>query len=408
MARGAKGSRPSGVLEGTTLAAVAAHIAHTQPQNVIVMTGAGISTSAGIPDFRSPESGLYQMLSQFDLDEPEDVFDIQYFRHFPEPFFALARELCSGAYNPTATHHFIRLLHEKGILLRNYTQNIDGLERVAGLPDDKVIEAHGTFATATCTGFTYKNNPAKTTNDEVKNEDEDEDKVSVAGSEESHYSYDSHAPPYRPHGCGRMYDEKWVLSHINAVPTKIPLCETCGCVVKPDIVFFGEDLPTRFYKSIEKDFTKCDLLIVMGTSLKVYPFAGLVAKANPKVPRLLINIEPVGLASRSNPSGLDLSGTSRHKRDAFHKGDCDGGCKELAKLLGWHTELDALIAEEKTSDRTDAGDKKVKDVLSRISASVETVLDHMKNDPECKEHNEEKKELDKIVEDIKDLNISKI
>jgi NAD-dependent histone deacetylase SIR2 len=114
-------------------------------------TGAGISTSAGIPDFRSPETGLYANLARLNLPYAEAVFDIAYFRNRPEPFYTLARELYPGKYRPTITHSFITLLHKKGLLLKLFTQNIDCLEREAGVPGDLIIEAHGSFATYTTT-----------------------------------------------------------------------------------------------------------------------------------------------------------------------------------------------------------------------------------------------------------------
>jgi NAD+-dependent protein deacetylase SIR2 len=108
--------------------------------------GAGISTSAGIPDFRSPETGLYANLARLNLPYAEAVFSIDYFRNKPEPFYILAQELYPGKYRPTITHSFINLLHKKGLLLKLFTQNIDCLEREAGVPGDKIIEAHGSFA----------------------------------------------------------------------------------------------------------------------------------------------------------------------------------------------------------------------------------------------------------------------
>lgn len=83
-----------------------------------------IITAAGIPDFRSPTSGLYNQLRGFDLPYPEAVFELEYFKKHPEPFFALAKELYPKSYKPTPCHYFIRLLHDKGLLLRHYTQNV--------------------------------------------------------------------------------------------------------------------------------------------------------------------------------------------------------------------------------------------------------------------------------------------
>lgn len=78
---------------------------------------------------RSPGSGLYDNLQQYDLPYAEAIFEIDFFHHNPNPFFALAKELYPGRYQPNLTHYFVRLLHDKGQLLRMYTQNIDGLER---------------------------------------------------------------------------------------------------------------------------------------------------------------------------------------------------------------------------------------------------------------------------------------
>ncbi|XP_050716093.1 NAD-dependent protein deacetylase sirtuin-3, mitochondrial-like isoform X3 [Eriocheir sinensis] len=130
---------------------VATYIKH-HASNILVMVGAGLSTASGIPDFRSPGTGLYDNLQKYDLPYPEAIFDIQFFMMDPRPFFALAQELYPGVnYKPNAAHHFLKLLHDEGKLQMVYTQNIDGLERLAGIPEEKLVEAHGSFATASCT-----------------------------------------------------------------------------------------------------------------------------------------------------------------------------------------------------------------------------------------------------------------
>ncbi|KAM5183382.1 NAD-dependent protein deacetylase sirtuin-3, mitochondrial isoform 4-T4 [Callospermophilus lateralis] len=150
-ASGIFGSRGNSEKEKLSLQDIAELIRVRACQKVVVMVGAGISTPSGIPDFRSPGSGLYSNLQQYNIPYPEAIFELEFFFHNPKPFFTLAKELYPGNYRPNATHYFLRLLHDKGLLLRLYTQNIDGLERVSGIPTAKLVEAHGTFASATCT-----------------------------------------------------------------------------------------------------------------------------------------------------------------------------------------------------------------------------------------------------------------
>nr|XP_014352347.1 PREDICTED: NAD-dependent protein deacetylase sirtuin-3, mitochondrial isoform X3 [Latimeria chalumnae] len=130
---------------------IARKIRNRECNRIVVMAGAGISTPSGIPDFRSPGSGLYDNLRHFGIPYPEAVFEINYFLHDPKPFYSLAKELYPGNYKPNWAHYFVRLLYKKGMLLRMYTQNIDGLERLAGIPPSMLVEAHGSFATASCT-----------------------------------------------------------------------------------------------------------------------------------------------------------------------------------------------------------------------------------------------------------------
>ena len=128
-----------------------AHAIHDgRIKKICVVSGAGISVSAGIPDFRTPGSGLYFNLEEFELPEPESLFDLQYFRNFPEKYYAFFMKTRYETFIPTYTHAFIRLLQEKGLLLRVYTQNIDNLERVAGINDDLVIQTHGDMNSCGC------------------------------------------------------------------------------------------------------------------------------------------------------------------------------------------------------------------------------------------------------------------
>lgn len=120
-------------------------IKNNQFKNIIVMVGAGISVSCGIPDFRTKGTGLYDNLQKYNLTKPEDIFEINFFRNNPKPFNILAKELfpsTNSSIKPSPTHYFIKLLYEKNLLLRCFTQNIDGLEYIAGIPDEKIVQAH--------------------------------------------------------------------------------------------------------------------------------------------------------------------------------------------------------------------------------------------------------------------------
>ncbi|UJR11531.1 hypothetical protein I4U23_015712 [Adineta vaga] len=290
--------------------------------NIVVMSGAGISTSAGIPDFRTPGTGLYSKLEQYNLPQPESIFDITYFRENPKPFFLLSKELYPKNFTPTPTHYFIRLLNEKGKLLRSFTQNIDSLERIAGIPEEKIIEAHGTFSTAHCLD------------------------------------------------CRKEFSLDYVKDII--FKDEIPYCDTCKGLIKPDVVFFSESLPQRYFEYVEKDFAKCDFLIIIGTSLAVVPFNSLTSRVSLNCPRLLINKEPVG-----NIPSFWLSGEAilrfdspKNRRDIFHPSACDDGVMELAKLLGWENDFKKLLAKERKSSSTQTVCSNIVTALTQKISSV--------------------------------------
>ena len=119
----------------------------------MIVTGAGVSVSCGIPDFRS-EKGIYSRLQEYELDDPQQMFDIEYFRESPEIFYSFAKELYPANYQPSPSHLFVKLIEEKEKLLRNYTQNIDTLEHKANIK--RVVNCHGSFATASCVTCGFK------------------------------------------------------------------------------------------------------------------------------------------------------------------------------------------------------------------------------------------------------------
>src|SRR6266487_218961 len=119
-------------------------------------TGHQISTSLGIPDFRSKDTGLYSKLEYLGLTDPQEVFDINLFREDPNIFYSIAKDIFPTEKRFSPTHAFIRLLQDKGKLLTNFTQNIDNVEANAGILPEKLIQCHGSFATATCMKCTHK------------------------------------------------------------------------------------------------------------------------------------------------------------------------------------------------------------------------------------------------------------
>uniref|UniRef100_A0A8B9JFA4 NAD-dependent protein deacetylase n=1 Tax=Astyanax mexicanus TaxID=7994 RepID=A0A8B9JFA4_ASTMX len=314
------------VLDDLSLEGVARYIQSGKCKNIICMVGAGISTSAGIPDFRSPGTGLYANLQKYNLPYPEAIFQIDYFKKHPEPFFALARELYPGQFKPTVCHYFIRMLKDKGLLRRCYSQNIDTLERVAGLEGEDLIEAHGTFHTSHC--------------------------VSLF--------------------CRKEYTMDWMKGKFRFESPTDSKFSSFFLWLLSDIVFFGENLPARFFTTMKKDFPHCDLLIIMGTSLQVQPFASLVSRVPNSCPRLLINMEktgqvPFGMGLLGFGGGMDFDSDKAY-RDVAHLSTCDDGCLAFAELLGWKGELEELVKREHAL--IDSKDSKKKDEKTKQSSET--------------------------------------
>ncbi|QEU59279.1 Hst2 [Kluyveromyces lactis] len=263
---------------------------------VIFMVGAGISTSSGIPDFRSPETGLYHNLSKLNLPYAEAVFDIEYFEQNPKPFYTLAKELYPGNFKPSPFHYLMKLFESKNRLKRIYTQNIDTLEREANISDEFIIEAHGSFASNHCID------------------------------------------------CGKefpkeAFQNKLLLSEqeTDEDGENYATCDGCGGLIKPKIVFFGEGLPTEFFDTWDLDSSTKEktVCIVCGTSLTVYPFASLPMEAPNSWLRVLLNREIVG----------DFK-TARKDTDLIFKGSADYAAFLLAQELCWLEDLENLSGKQ--------------------------------------------------------------
>ncbi|KAL2686969.1 hypothetical protein Neosp_004516 [[Neocosmospora] mangrovei] len=339
---------PPKALSERSLAAVAEYIKTGRDKRIVVLTGAGISTAAGIPDFRSPKTGLYANLARLNLPYAEAVFDISYFRSHPEPFYVLANELYPGKFHPTVSHAFIALLARKGLLQMLFTQNIDCLERAAGVPPTKIIEAHGSFATQRCIE------------------------------------------------CKTEFPDDKMKEHVFG--GKVPHCGEPGCngLVKPDIVFFGEALPKAFDNNVH-NVAMADLVLIIGTSLTVYPFAALPGMAQEDKPRVLFNMERVGMIGNRSDDVVEL-------------GACDDGIRNLADALGWRDELERLWRdtvgdEEAERQLRGRGEDEVEDEVERLVAEVEAVAINDDTKADAKEEASPEAEPTKEVDGEKPDNV---
>lgn len=201
----------------------------------VALTGAGVSTESGIPDFRSEDSGLWR-----DRD-PLQVASIDGFRNDPSGFYEFWGDALAGlgTARPNVTHRLLATLEERGSLLGVITQNIDGLHGDAG--SRAVLEVHGSFRTTHCLG------------------------CDAAGT------------------LGEVVDQ--------VRGGALPIC-ACGGLIKPDVVLFGELLPPIFGDA-EGWARRCDVLLVLGSSLEVYPVAGLVPMASAAGARIaIVNRDP--------------------------------------------------------------------------------------------------------------------
>ena len=261
-------------------------------KKIVVITGAGVSVSCGIPDFRSKESGLYNTLNcaEFGIPSAELLFDLDFFLIDAGPFYRFAPSLIpQDEMKPSFCHRFIRLLESKKKLLRNYTQNVDGLERKAGIKN--VLECHGTMSMFYCTGVKCKK---KKSLEEV-------------------------AP---------LVEQGQVL-----------YCDKCGEVLKPGITFFGEHVSKAFDRCIAKDVDKADMVLVLGTSLKVGGSVyDLIHHMPPEVPLILINKEQVTLP-KTLSGGFDVS----------LLGTCDEVTSYLCERLGWGGDMNVATATPATA-----------------------------------------------------------
>ena len=213
-----------GKMNDNAVATLREWIGSCAPGRMVFFGGAGVSTESGIPDFRSPD-GLYAQ--KYGDVSPETMISRTYFDMHPQRFFAfyfdrmIAREA-----QPNRAHRKLAQLEADGTLSAVITQNIDGLHQAAG--SKAVWELHGSVLRNYCMG------------------------------------------------CGAFYDLDAMLDLHAASPDGVPRCPQCGAMVKPDVVLYEEGLNGHVLEESVKAIRRADLLVIAGTSLAVYPAAGLI------------------------------------------------------------------------------------------------------------------------------------
>ena len=220
-----------------------------EAERVVVFTGAGVSTESGIPDFRSP-GGIWE---KFDPDD----FTYQKFVRDPESRRKQWQMLREGGLTteaePNPTHYAIAEMERLGKLDCIITQNVDNLHQKAGAPVHKVFELHGNMLRAVCLT------------------------------------------------CGKRYPFEQLKVRLDN-GEEIPDCEACQGILKPDVVFFGEALPQKVLEEAMLRSSSCDLFIVIGSSLVVYPAAYMPTYAVSSEAKLII----INLSSTPMDSQADV------------------------------------------------------------------------------------------------------
>jgi len=200
----------------------------------VALTGAGISTASGIPDFRSPGSGVWTKYS------PMEVASLSAFRYHPDRFYRWLRPFVTNLFeaSPNPAHKALANMEDAGFLQSIITQNVDALHQKSG--SGKVIEVHGTYQTLSC--------PA----------------------------------------CFQQIEADDEMLSALLQNFKIPQCPLCNTILKPDIILYEEQLPKEKWNQARNEIQLCDLLLVLGSSLTVTPVSDLPLTALAAGAKLII------------------------------------------------------------------------------------------------------------------------
>ena len=317
-------------------------------KNIIFMVGAGISTSAGIPDFRS-DTGLFKQLQEkYNLSGPEEFFFLDTFMKNPMYFYEFTKLFDLSQTKPTIAHKFMNFLTQENKVKYIFTQNIDGLEIKAKIPKEKLVFAHGNFIEGHCPKC---------------KEDVDIEKINEGIDK------------------GEVY-----------------YCPKCNGPCKPKIVFYGENLPVTFFKCIY-DLQDIDLIIIMGTSLQVYPFAGIPEFANPDAGIVVFNMEKVGAYQYGKIN----------KNNWFIQGKTDENILKFLEDVELYGEFETFIKDEYGEELNDiiGNEKKlmnVKDLEEEKKKvdELENKIDNL-NLKENEENNSEEDDLERDYDDEREI-----
>lgn len=327
-------------------------------RNIVVLTGAGISTSLGIPDFRSKETGLYSQLEKLGLgiSDPQEVFNIDIFRDDPTIFYSVAKDILpdtKGLYSPT--HAFIAKLQNMGKLLTNYSQNIDNIEANAGIRPEKLIQCHGSFATATCQkcGHRVKGDSIFA---DIKAGRIPRCAKCIAGLRSGAGNGNGSVKRKRSYNRSNGKKSRRRSSDDDDDDDDEQYDIPAAGVMKPDITFFGEELPDEFSQRLVKhDRDLVDLVIVIGTSLKVAPVSEVVPYLPPHIPQIYISRTPV----------------SHINFDIDLLGDCDVIVAELCRRAGWDLEHHMVAPDQVVDIRLEEGYKS-RHVFTAVESSSQS------------------------------------
>lgn len=406
-------------------------------RNIAVLTGAGISVSCGVPDFRSKDVGLYSVLdcAALGLSCPEELFDWEFFQNNPQPFFQFAKRLYFPLQNnqkvrPSDSHKLLRLLQDRKQLLRVYSQNIDGLEEEAGVVTRKVVYAHGSLKWATC--LTCKRRvPADELEDSIlqgtvplcpvirkskqhqqqqgtdgndtssapkadlppnpiirrepsarqrkRPRSLDDDKREDNSSSSGGCDKDKNAANVAPERPRRQISTS---SSASSSSRSVPL-NACGGILKPNVTFFGQTLPDAVSRCLESDRKKVDALIVIGTSLSVAPISKVIGYLPANIPRILINrtiVHPQHQASSSTAEGtMDDDNDETEEPDFRDNYVFDayllGNCDDVTRAL-----VKKLRAEEESEGAPLHNMQDDLEEMGRLLSEVRSEEEEQRND----------------------------